>query len=71
MEHISKLSDDYKHINPWGRKLLRDLAKDYRKLYPNGDLSVTSGVVSAPEQLIGQGVESGPAIGAGEPVRRK
>lgn len=71
MEHISELNDDYKHINPWGRKLLRDLAKDYRKLFPNEELPGASGGVSAPEQLISQGVESGPAIGAGEPVRRK
>jgi hypothetical protein len=71
MDHISKLNDDYDHINPWGRKLLRDLAEDYRKLFPNEELPDTSGVVGAPEQLIGQSIESGPAVVTGKPVRRK
>lgn len=71
MTHLPELIAAYAAMNPWARKLLRDLAKDYWKLFPNEELSDASGVVGAPEQLIGQGVESSPAVVTGKPVRRK
>lgn len=71
MRRLKELEDDYAHINPWGRQLLRDMAKDFRKLFPNSQAPASPGLLpalSAPKQLINQRVEGSPAVGAADAV---
>jgi hypothetical protein len=37
MDRFDEFKDNYEHINDWGRELLRDIASDFRKLYPRED----------------------------------
>lgn len=34
MTDLERLTAAYESMNPWARKLLRDLAEDYAKLFP-------------------------------------
>lgn len=71
MERFHDLEDDYIHINPWGRELLRDLASDFRKLYPNEELRELTKLppdVRAKKELVGQGIEGGLPIGTTDPM---
>lgn len=81
MEHISELSNDYEHMTPWYRELLRDMAKDFRKrsaqeLRPPGPrLSLVPvskvAAVGSSEQLAGQVVKGAAPLGPAKPVRGK
>jgi hypothetical protein len=71
MERFDELKDNYARINPWGRELLRDLANDFRKLFPNEDLQKQSELppdVHATKELISQGIEGGLPVGTTDPV---
>lgn len=65
MERFDELKDNYTRINPWGRELLRDLANDFRKLFPNEELPPD---VRATKELISQGIEGGLPVWTADPV---
>lgn len=37
MEHVPELVSDYQAMNPYARKLLRDLAKSFKDRFPTTD----------------------------------
>lgn len=70
MEHSTELDDDYAHTNEWGRELLRNFAKDLRKLFPNQPaaapkLTLIAGRATAtgtPQELVSQSVQGSSAV---------
>lgn len=72
MDDFGELKDDYEQMNPWARRLVRDLVRDYRLLFPNDQRGPQSAAgVGAPKQLVGQGIESLTSIGPADPVGNK
>jgi hypothetical protein len=81
MEHLHELEDDYKHMSPWYRELLRDMAKDFRKRSAQASTTTRPRLslvpvpkvpaIGASEQLSGQVVKGAAPLRPTKPVRGK